>query len=65
MPGLIYKFKNQNISTFDGNVKFMGDLPFSIYFDLETTCRKKSMKFRKQQKCFQFPMPLLSPSILG
>lgn len=33
MPGLVYKFENQNILTFEENVKFMGDLPFAIYFD--------------------------------
>ena len=40
MPGLVYKFENQNISTFEDNVKFMGELPLTIYFDLETTCGK-------------------------
>lgn len=51
MPGLVDKFKNQNISTFEDNVKFNGDLPFSIYFDLETTCGIKPMNLRKRQKC--------------
>lgn len=55
MHGLFYKLKNQNISIFEDNVKFMGDLPFSIYFDVETTCEKKSMKLRKRQKFIQFP----------
>ena len=28
-PGIIYKFENQNIQTFSGNIKFIRDLPFS------------------------------------
>ena len=63
MPGLVYKFDNQNISTFEDNIKFMGDLSFSIYFDLATTCGKKSTSLRKLQRCTPFPMPLLSLSI--
>ena len=42
MPGLVYKFENQTIQTFFGNVKFMGDLPFDVYFDFETTCGKQT-----------------------
>ena len=37
-PGIIYKFENQNMK-FD-NMKSIGDLPFLIYFDLETTTNK-------------------------
>ena len=40
-PGIIYKFENQNIQTFSGNIKFIRDLPFSTYFDLETTTGKE------------------------
>ena len=57
MHGLFYKLKNQNISIFEDNVKFMGDLPFSIYFDVETTCEKKSMKLRKQFPIPNYPIP--------
>ena len=46
MPEIVYKFENQNISTFEGNIRFMGgELPFAIYFDLESTCGKKVYKF--------------------
>ena len=41
MPGIVYKFENQHTTTFEDNFRFMGDLPFAIYFDLETTCGKK------------------------
>ena len=44
-PGIVYKFENQNIQTFFDNMKFMGDLPFFIYFDLETTTGKKVYDF--------------------
>ena len=41
MPGIVYRFENQNIQTFFDNRKFMGDPPFTIYFDFETTSSKK------------------------
>ena len=41
MPAVVYKFENQNISTFEDNVQFMTELPFEIYFDLETTNGKE------------------------
>lgn len=52
MIRLVYKIQNQNISTFEDNVKFMGDLPFSIYFDLETTCEKKIYEFEEAAKMY-------------
>ena len=45
MPGIVYKFENQNILTFEDNVRFMGELPLAIYFDLETTSGKKVYEF--------------------
>ena len=45
IPGITYIFENQNIQTFFNNMKFMGDIPFSIYFDLETTTGKKIYNF--------------------
>ena len=42
--------------TFFDNVKFMGDLPFSIYFDFETTSGKKVLM--KTAPFIQFPMHL-------
>ena len=47
VPGLVYKFKNQNIETFEDNFKFMGELAFFIYFDFETTYGKKTYDFKK------------------
>ena len=40
MPGILYKFENQNIQTFFDNVKFMGNVPFSIYFDFRPPVEK-------------------------
>ena len=42
---IVYKCENQNIETFFVNMKFMGDLSLSIYFDLETTAGKKVYNF--------------------
>ena len=39
-PGIVYKFNNQHLTTFEDNFKLMGDQPFSVYFGLETTCGK-------------------------
>ena len=44
-PKIVYEFENQNIQTFFDNTKFMGDLLFFIYFDLETTTGKKVYNF--------------------
>ena len=41
MPGIVYKFENQHITTFEDNFRFMGEQPFAVYFDLETACGKK------------------------
>ena len=37
MPGILYKFENQNLVMYGYNLKFRGDLPFAAYFDFETT----------------------------
>ena len=44
-PGIVYNFENQNIQTIFDNMKLMGDLPFTIYFDLEATTGKKVYNF--------------------
>ena len=52
-PGIVYKFENQSIQTIFNNMKFMGNLPFSIYFYSETTAGKKVDDFDED--------PTLSP----
>ena len=39
--GILYKFNNQHLTTFEDNFKLLDNLPFYIYFDLETTSGKK------------------------
>ena len=36
-PGVVYDFTLKNIVTFEENLKYYGDLPFSVYADFETT----------------------------
>ena len=50
MPRIMYKFNDQNVQTFEDNYKFMGEVPFSIYFDFETTCGKKSFEFDNESE---------------
>ena len=35
--GITYVFDNGLIITFQDNFKYLGDVPFSVYFDFETT----------------------------
>ena len=50
MPEINYKFENLNIQTFFFNkMKFMCDVPFSIYFDFETTSGQKKKKKKKKK----------------
>lgn len=50
MPGIIYKFKNQNVQTFEDNYKFMGEAPFLVYFDFDVTFGKRSLEFDDEEK---------------
>ena len=42
MLGIKHKYENQNILSFEDNIKFMGDELFAVYFKFETTCGKKT-----------------------
>ena len=35
--GITYSFDNGQIITFQDNFKYLGDVPFTVYFDLKTT----------------------------
>ena len=59
MPRIAYKFENQNIQTSFDNMKFMGDLPFSIYFDFETTSRKKIYNFDIDSCLYRVSFPFM------
>ena len=45
MPGIIYKFENQNIANFEVNLKKMGDITFTMYFDFETSTGTTSQNY--------------------
>ena len=36
-PGVVYNFDLKNIVTFEENLKYKGDVPFSVYADFETS----------------------------
>ena len=36
-PGVVYNFNLKNIVTFEENLKYKGDVPFSVYADFETS----------------------------
>ena len=46
--GVTYSFDNAKIIDYQDNYKYMGDVPFTVYFDFETTPR--SVVFL-MQKC--------------
>lgn len=52
MTGILNKFENQNIQMFVDNKKFMGDVPFSIYFDFETTAGKRVYNFEEDASLY-------------
>ena len=37
VTGIVYIFENNKIFSFQNNFKYIGDLPFVVYFDFETT----------------------------
>ena len=37
IAGVVYKFENNKIVTFQDNFKYMGNFSFTVYFDFETT----------------------------
>ena len=42
VPGILYRFENQSLVTFEDNYEFRGDSPFAAYFDFETTTTASS-----------------------
>ena len=35
--GIVYTFENGKILSFQDNLKYLGDVPFTVYFNFETT----------------------------
>ena len=56
--GIIYNFNNQSLISCKDNFKAKGDLPFSIYFDFETTAPSDNCfdPEQQQKKCSLCPM---------
>ena len=51
-PGVIYNFNNRRLISYQDNFKNEGDLPFSIYFDFETTVPTDNQLDPEQEKMF-------------
>ena len=50
MPGVLYKFENQNLVTFENDLSYLGDLPLVEYFDFEATtgsCSRNSLDYEE------------------
>ena len=52
MPGAIYKFKNQNLLSFEDNFQYLGDHPFVAYFDFETTTGSGSGNYLDDEEMY-------------
>ena len=56
-PGVVYSFCTQNLVSFEDNFGSKGDLPFSIYFDFETTSPSDADWLNpEEKKCLLFHM---------
>lgn len=51
-PGVVYDFNNQMLISYEDNFKSKGDLPFSIYFDFETTAPTDNCLDPEQKEMF-------------
>ena len=58
MPGLVYKFEKKHILTFEDIVKFMGEVPFAIYFALKQRVGKNPTTLMKMPLSILSHMPL-------
>ena len=51
-PGIIYSFNNSSLISYEDNFKSKGDLPFTVYFDFETTAPADNSFDPEQKKMF-------------
>ena len=51
-PGIIYNFNNQSLISYEDNFKAKGDIPFTVYFDFETTAPTDNCLDPEQKKMF-------------
>ena len=52
IPGAVYNFNNQNLVSFEENLKSKGDLPMVIYFEYETTAPTYNWPNPEQKETF-------------
>ena len=45
--GIVYKLGNISLISFEDNYRYLGDLPFVVYFDFETTAGKDLFQDKK------------------
>ena len=52
IPGVVYNFNNQNLVTYQDNLKYKGNIPITIYFDFETTAATDNCYDPEQTEMF-------------
>ena len=52
IPGIVYNFNNQNLVTFEENLKDKGDLPMVVYCDYKTTATTDNYLDPEQKEIF-------------
>ena len=52
MPGIIYKFENENLIIFEDNFKYLDDLLFVAYFDSETNKGSGSRDYLEDEEMY-------------
>ena len=62
--GLTYAFDNGQILNYQDNFKYLGDLPFTVYFDFETTTGGNSVFFLSNYVCDKLLSDLFISSVL-
>ena len=66
--GITYAFDNCQILNYQDNFKYLGDLPFTVYFDFETTTCGSSVFFfvffLSNHVCDKLPSDLFISSVL-
>ena len=58
-PRVVYDFTLKNIVTFEENLKYYGDLPFSVYADFETTAPTQDHLTPENKKMFAVSYSLI------
>ena len=51
IPGIVYNFSNQNLVTFEDNLKYKGDLPMVIYLTMKQLPLQIIVSIQNKKKC--------------